>query len=188
MIGYLRGTVRAILASTAVLLDVRGVGYEIHVATSEVVRDDHELELFIHTAVRADAIVLYGFATLEEREVFELLLATPGVGPSTALAALRTLSLAQLVAAIESHDVKTIATIPGVGQKTASRIVLELQGRLVLVEDPSSSSPEVNAVIEDALRALGYTSNEVRDALRDATLSSDEPTALREALGLLRRA
>lgn len=188
MIGYLRGSVRAVLASTAVLLDVRGVGYEVHLATSDVVQVDQELELFIHTAVRADAIVLYGFSTLEEREVFELLLATPGVGPSTALAALRTLSLAKLVAAIETQDVKAIATIPGVGQKTASRIVLELKGRLVLVEETSGSTSEVNAVIEDALRALGYTANEVRDALRDATLSSDESTALREALGLLRRA
>lgn len=186
MIGYLRGTVRAVLASKAVLLDVRGVGYEVHVASSDLFHVDDELELFIHTAVRADAIVLFGFSSLEEREVFELLLATPGVGPSTALGALRTLSLAKLLDAIEGEDVKTIATVPGIGQKTASRIVLELKGRLVLVEARSATG-EVNEVIDDALRALGYSASEVRDALRDVTLSSDEPTALREALGLLRR-
>ena len=188
MIGWLRGSVRATLASRAILLDVNGVGYEVNVASCEPVSLNQEIDLFIHTAVRADAIVLYGFASLEERETFELLLATPGVGPSTALGALRTFSLARLVGAIEAGDVKTIATIPGVGQKTASRIVLELKGKLVLVDERSPASPGPGGAIEEALRALGYHSLEVREALRDVTLSSDEPTALREALSLLRRA
>ncbi|HEY7931809.1 MAG TPA: Holliday junction branch migration protein RuvA [Acidimicrobiales bacterium] len=189
MIGWLSGRVRANLASRAVLLDVHGVGYELQIARADAPQIGDELELFVHTAVRADAILLFGFASLEEREVFELLLATPGVGPSTALGALRTFSLDALLRAIEGEDVKLIATIPGVGQKTASRIVLELKGRLVSpVSDDAASGVANNAVIEDALRALGYHPSEVREALRDATLSDDEPTALREALALLRRA
>jgi len=188
VIGWLRGSVRANLASRAVLLDVNGVGYEVHVATSEPVSVGDELELFIHTAVRADAIVLFGFTSLEERETFELLLATPGVGPSTALGALRTFSLARLIAVIEAGDVKTIATIPGVGQKTASRIVLELKGKLVFVGEEPGATSGPGAVIEEALRALGYHPSEVRDALHDVALSSDESTALREALARLRRA
>ena len=93
---------------------------------------DELVELFIFTVVREDSIQLFGFHTLEDREFFELLLATPGVGPSTALGALRTMSVAELAFAIEHDDAKKVATISGIGPKTASRIVLELKGKVVV--------------------------------------------------------
>jgi Holliday junction DNA helicase RuvA len=165
------------------------VGYEVHVAASDVTPVDEFVELFIFTVVREDAIQLFGFRTIEDREFFELLLVTPGVGPSTALGALRTMSVAELSFAVESDDAKKIATISGVGPKTASRIVLELKGK-VNVEGtyvPAKTAAPVNAAIDDALRALGYSSHEVRDALSDVVLPTNEPEALRTALQLLRR-
>ncbi len=189
MIGWLAGTVLGQLRNGAVLVDVGGVGYEIHVASSEPVCLDESVELFVFTVVREDAIQLFGFRRLEEREFFELLIATPGVGPSTALGALRKMGVSEMAFAIEHDDAKRIATIPGIGPKTASRIVLELKGKVDLdrAYEPAVPVEHVDAAIEDALRALGYARSEIREALRDAQLPSDESEALRSALQLLRR-
>lgn len=189
MIGWLAGRVVHELRNGAVLVDVQGVGYEVQVASSEAPKFDELTELFVFTVVREDSIQLFGFHTLEDREFFELLLATPGVGPSTALGALRTMSVAELAFAIEHDDAKKIATISGIGPKTASRIVLELKGKVFVdgAFEPSGPIEHVDAAIDDALHALGYTSSEVRAALRDVELPSDEAEALRVALQLLRR-
>lgn len=189
MIGWLGGHVLHQYVNGAVVLDVSGVGYEVQVATSDQFRSGEPLELFIYTVVRADAIVLYGFKSYADREFFELLLVTPGVGPSTALAALRTMATDELALAIESGDAKRVGQIPGVGPKTASRIVLELKGKVGVVGEytPSVTTPLRSSVIEDALRALGYSSPEIRQALGDVALPDDESEALREALHLLRR-
>jgi Holliday junction DNA helicase RuvA len=188
MIGWLSGRVVHHLRNGAVVVDVQGVGYEVHVAEHVPPGVDDLVELSVFTVVREDAIQLFGFATVEDREFFELLLATPGVGPSTALGALRTMGVDELARAIEADDVKKVATVPGIGQKTAARIVLELKGKLVADErvEPVAGG-HVNAAIDDALRALGYSAREVRDALGDVVLPTDESEALRAALALLRR-
>lgn len=187
MIGWLSGRVVAITEATAVIVEVAGVGYEVQLASSELPARDALVELFIYTVVREDALQLYGFRTLEDREFFELLLGTPGVGPATALGALRTMSVAELAWAIESEDVKKVATLPGIGAKTASRIVLELKGKVSTGEDAAEPMSSVTAAVDDALRALGYSAHEIRDALADAQLPGDESQALRAALALLRR-
>ena len=188
MIGWLDGHVLHHHANGAVVLDVGGVGYEVHVATADEFLTGEPLELFIYTVVRADAILLFGFKTYADREFFELLLVTPGVGPSTALAALRTMPTNELASAIEHGDAKRVGQIPGIGPKTASRIVLELKGKLGVVGEytPAKSTPLRSSAIEDALRALGYSIPEIRQALGDVTLPDDESEALREALHLLR--
>jgi Holliday junction DNA helicase RuvA len=184
MIGWLEGEVRHRLPSGAVVVDVRGVGYEVHVARDGFAPGD-PARLFVHTVVRDDAISLYGFLTFEERELFEMLLATPGVGPSTALGALRTMTTAELAAAIESGDAKRVAQIPGIGPKTASRIVLELKGKVAATAEGNGGGAD-HAAVEDALRALGYTGGEIREALRDVPGDEDESATLREALHRLR--
>ncbi|HUY17461.1 MAG TPA: Holliday junction branch migration protein RuvA [Acidimicrobiales bacterium] len=188
MIGWLSGRVTHQLKNGALLVDVQGVGYEVHVASADPPPFDELVELFVFTVVREDAIQLFGFHSIEDREFFELLLVTPGVGPSTALGALRTMSVAELAHAIESDDAKKVATISGIGPKTASRIVLELKGKVMLdtTFEPTAPSEHVDAAIVDALRALGYTSHEVRDALRDVVLPESESEALRLALQRLR--
>jgi len=190
VIGYLRGTVIADRFATggSLILDVNGIGYELTVASDQVFPAGAALELFVHTVVRPDALLLYGFLTLEDRRFFDTLLGTPGVGPATALAAVRTIGADTLAAAIDAGDVKTVSKIPGVGPKTASRIVLELKGKLVQPEPVTPvAAVQVSSDIEDALRSWGYTTQEVRDALRDAVLPSDDAAALRMALTLLRR-
>lgn len=189
MIGFLSGRVLRQMRNGAFLVDVQGVGYEVHVASSEPLPYDELVELFIFTVVREDAIQLFGFRTVEEREFFELLIVTPGVGPSTALGALRTMSVGELALAIENDDVKKVATIPGIGPKTAGRIVLELKGKVLVEGSYERRQPvtHVNAAVDDALRSLGYTSHEVREALHDVVLPTDESEALRTALRLLRR-
>ncbi len=189
MIGWLAGTALHRHANGALVVDVQGVGYEVHVASADDVRAGDSVELFVYTVVRDDAIVLFGFKTYEDREFFELLLVTPGVGPSTALGALRTMSRNELAGAIESGDTKRIVQIPGIGAKTASRIVLELKGKVAVAGpyEPASRGPLRSSAIEDALRGLGYSAQEIRGALADVELPDDEPAALREALQLLRR-
>ncbi|MHB1208537.1 MAG: Holliday junction branch migration protein RuvA [Acidimicrobiales bacterium] len=188
MIGWLSGRVVHQDVGGAVILDVNGVGYQVQVASAATYRVGENLEMFIFTVVRADAILLYGFNSLADREFFELLLVTPGVGPSTALAALRTMTTGELAHAIESDDAKRVAKIPGIGPKTASRIVLELKGKFVAVADQAfTSQGEPSSVIDDALRSLGYSNQEIRQALVDVELPVDESEALRYALRLVRR-
>jgi Holliday junction DNA helicase RuvA len=187
MIGWLHGQVLHHHKDGAIVLDVHDVGYEVSVAAQAEYPVGEVVDLYIYTAVRDDAIVLYGFPSYLDREFFELLLVTPGVGPSTALAALRTMSTGDLATAIEGDDAKRIATIPGIGPKTASRIVLELKGKVVVPDSYAAAPTPQNDAIEDALRGLGYSTQEVRQALSGTTLSDDEGAALRQALQLLRR-
>ncbi|MFZ1061875.1 MAG: Holliday junction branch migration protein RuvA [Acidimicrobiales bacterium] len=188
MIGWLSGRVVHQHLNGAIVLDVNGVGYELAVSSSASYRVGEEVALFVYTVVRADAIQLYGFDSYADREFFELLLITPGVGPSTALAALRTMSIAELAGAIENGDVKRVATIPGIGAKTASRIVLELKGKLVVGDlNPEGAALSIPGEIDEALRGLGYAAQEIRQALDGVTLPDDEAEALRLALSRLRR-
>ena len=187
MIGWLNGRVVHQHLNGAIVLNVNGVGYELSVSSSASYRVGEEVALFVYTVVRADAIQLYGFDSYADREFFELLLITPGVGPATALAALRTMNLAELAGAIESGDVKRVATIPGIGAKTASRIVLELKGKLVVDAGVETGAVSVSGEIDEALRGLGYSSPEIRQALEGVTLPDDEADALRVALSRLRR-
>jgi Holliday junction DNA helicase RuvA len=188
VIGWMTGRVLHMQPAGGVLIDVNGVGYEVNLASVQEFRRGDDVELFIHTQVRADAIVLYGFRSADDKEFFTTLLVTPGVGPSTALAALRTMPTDELRIAIENGDVKRVAQIPGIGAKTASRIVLELKGKLI--ETPAQTTLSSSARpsdIEEALRSLGYALSEIRDALEGVDLPDDESTALRVALQLLGR-
>ena len=187
MIGWLRGRIISLRSSGDLVVDVNAVGYEVSVASDESLRVGDEVELFIHTQVRADAIVLYGFRSNDDREFFTTLLATPGVGPSTALAALRTMPTAELRGAIEGGDVAHVARIPGIGAKTANRIILELRGKMAETSSTPTPRPPRVSDVEEALRSLGYGAGEIRDALEGVTLPEEESAALRTALKYLGR-
>ena len=183
MIGWLSGVVRH-NNNGLIVLDVSGVGYQVHLASRRDIPEGTALDVHVRTSLRDDSIILYGFIESEERDFFDQLLATPGVGPSTALAALRTMDMADLVAAIEEGDVKRVATVPGVGAKTASRIVLELRGKVVTAPEPVA----VPRDLDEALRSLGYSVSEIRAALAEVEIPDDEASALRLALSRLGRA
>jgi Holliday junction DNA helicase RuvA len=153
MIARLRGRISG-RAGSGLIVDVNGVGYLVN-ATPSVNRLGHgEVTIEIHTVVREDALQLYGFATSDERELFELLLSVSGVGPKVALAILSGSTPAELRRAIARDDVKRFQAIPGIGLKTAQRVVLELKAA---VADATAASEELDLAARDALVELGWS-------------------------------
>jgi Holliday junction DNA helicase RuvA len=170
VIGSLRGTVAARGPGGEVVLEVGGVGYRVSVptGTAAVLATGGEVFLHVHTHVREDAIVLYGFAHDEERRSFEALLGAHGVGPSLALAVLSALSPAALTSAVLEGDVDTLCAVPGIGRKTAARLVLDLKSRLELPEAvpvAAGGAGSARAEARAALSELGYGPEEIRRAL-----------------------
>ena len=150
MIGLLRGAVVVRTGEGEVIIDVGGVGYRVAVTPSTAAvlvtaGSGAESTLFVHTHVREDAIVLYGFVHDDERRCFEVLLGSHGVGPALALAIMAALSPAALSTAVLEEDLETLCTVPGVGRKTAARLLIELKSRLDL-PDLSLSSGGAAAV------------------------------------------
>jgi len=184
MIGYLRGRVIDTSRTGHVLVDVNGVGYDVTVGKSSEAQVGSEVVYFIYTSVRPDAIVLFGFNSSEERTIFELLIETPGVGPSTALGALRAMPAAMLEAAIRAGDQKLISTIPGIGPKTASRMILELKGKL---PEGQSSPLETNATetVIEGLVGLGFARKDVVRSLTGVSLPSDDAEAIKVGLSIM---
>jgi len=184
MIGLLRGPVVLRTGECEVIVDVVGVGYRVTVtpataATLVAAGAGTEANLFVHTHVREDAIVLYGFVHDDERRCFEVLLGSHGVGPALALAILAILSPAALSTAVLEDDLDTLCTVPGVGRKTAARLLIELKSRLDLPDlsldhsgaavgggdAASRGSRTSRAEARAALSELGYAPDEIRGAL-----------------------
>jgi Holliday junction DNA helicase RuvA len=192
MIGWLRGRLAARTVEGEILLDVGGVGYRVCVPTSFLARlggTEGEVSLHVHTHVREDAIVLYGFATLEERRCFEALLAAHGVGPALALGILSMLTPPDLVRAVLEEDVGVLCSVPGVGRKTAARLVIDLRTRLSLPATDSSvvpgaemAPPSARADVRAALVELGYGPEEIRIALDRVPSEGSVEDLLRQAL------
>lgn len=175
MIGLLRGRLLE-KRPNQVILDVGGVGYlvAIPLSTFAALADLHaEVTLLIHTHVREDALSLYGFLSAREKHFFELLLSASGVGPSLALKILSGMNVEELVPAIRTGDLARLTKIPGVGRKTAERMVVELKDKLEAVaietERPAPSSPAgVEADVKSALLNLGYDERVADAALGEA--------------------
>ena len=164
------------------MIDVNGVGYLVHATPSVHRLGDGEIVVEVHTVVREDALQLYGFASADERELFELLLGVNGVGPKVALAIVSGSTPAELRRAIARDDVKRFQAIPGIGLKTAQRVVLELKAKLA---DASFAGDAEDFGARDALVSLGWSLLDAERALAavDATLPVEEQvrTVLRQA-------
>ncbi len=195
MIGSLRGTLLDRPSPGEVIVEVGGVGYRVSAPTSLLAGlggSGSPVFLHVHTHVREDAIVLYGFAHADERRCFEALLGAHGVGPSLALAILSSMSPASLSTAVIEDDVDTLCLVPGVGKKTAARLLLELKARLDLPSldgdgggggGPGSPRNEVRA----ALTELGYGPDEIRGALELVDEDGSVADMVRSALHELAR-
>lgn len=170
MIGYLSGKVKFNFGDE-IILDVAGVGYRIFVGGENFQIGD-AADFFIHTHVREDAINLYGFKTREIFELFEKLLSVSGIGAKSAMAILKKISPAEFMTAVKNQDLKTLTKLPGVGKKSAERILLELKGEFKNL--PVGAGAQIlqksNAITEatEALSALGYTSAEISEVLERA--------------------
>jgi len=168
MIGRITGTLLGIEQQTA-LVDVGGVGYEIECPIStlcELPTVGETVTLLTHFVVREDAQLLFGFLTHDDRESFRILIKISGVGPKLAIGVLSGLSGEELAAAVERDDVATLTRLPGVGKKTAERLLVELRGRMTSTGHTQSlvgSSPFEEAVL--GLIALGYKETEARKAI-----------------------
>lgn len=171
MIGRLTG-VLADKSPPQVLLDVGGVGYEVDVPMSSFFNLPglgERVTLLTHLVVREDAHVLFGFLTAPERETFRQLIKISGVGPRTALSILSGLSVADLAQAVTAQDASRLVKVPGIGKKTAERLLLELKGKVgAELAGPGGAAPvdDAQADILQALVALGYNDREARAALK----------------------
>jgi Holliday junction DNA helicase RuvA len=207
VIGSLRGTLLEHHLAE-VLVEVAGVGYRVTVAPSTVVRLGEaggEVFLYIHDHRREDAQTLYGFLDRDERVCFEALLGAHGVGPALALAILSVHEPDALRRVILDEDVAALCLVPGVGKKTAQRLLVELASRLGVPDDPAGGVPggrppaavgargatgdearagavAARADVREALLGLGYETDEVLAVLRDLPEGSDSPSLLRDAL------
>jgi Holliday junction DNA helicase RuvA len=154
VIAHLRGSIFE-KHPNQVIVDIGGVGYDVQIPIStytSLAEIGKPVSLTIHTHVREDAIILYGFATPEEKALFERLISVSGIGPKLALAVLSGLPASDLVTAIRGSDVARLVRIPGVGKKTAERIVLELKDKVVAVD--AAGKPVEAAVVGPALSTL----------------------------------
>ena len=187
MIGRLRGK-PVVRDASGLVLDVGGVGYRLHATPSALrkAEDAEEVVVETHLHVREDALQLYGFADATERELFEQLLAVSGVGPKVALAIVSGYSPAELRRAILREDSALFQTIPGIGKKTAQRVVLELKERiapLAAVEQaPHLGSGDGHTVARDALVELGYSAAEAEQRLADTDPDLPPAERVRQAL------
>jgi holliday junction DNA helicase RuvA len=195
MIAFLRGRVLE-KHPNRVIVDVAGVGYDVAVPLSTFYTAGEagaEIMLRVHTHVREDQLALFGFATLLELTVFERLIAVSGIGPKLALAVLSGIEPRELVAAIQRSDLARLTRIPGVGKKTAERIVVELRDRMPrAIEAAGAPAPAPGDVLRDdlvsALTNLGYHRQAI-DKVLEKTADGDRfEDALRKALKDLARA
>jgi holliday junction DNA helicase RuvA len=204
MIGWLRGTVVDRTPKGEVIVDVGGVGYRLTVTTPALagLSLGATATLHVHTHVREDALVLYGFPTRDARTCFEILIGTHGVGPALALAILSAHSPDRLRSAVIDDDEAALTIVPGVGKKTAARLLVELKGRFDTAEfeadvakigagaagGETSTEPEARSAVSDvraALVELGYSPEEIRTVVKKLPSSGDASTLLRQALRVL---
>ena len=180
MIARLRGRIAG-RAGGGLIVDVNGVGYLVHATPSVQRLGDGDVTIEVHTVVREDALQLYGFATSDERELFELLLGVNGVGPKVALAIVSGSPPSELKRAIARDDVKRFQAIPGIGLKTAQRVVLELKAKLSLA-DFGDDAGGGDLTARDALVELGWTLVDAERALAQVDPDLPLEEQVREAL------
>jgi Holliday junction DNA helicase RuvA len=188
MIGRLTGTI-AEKSPPQLLVDVRGVGYEVDVPMSSFYNlpgIGEPVTLLTHFVVREDAQVLFGFLTHEERATFRLLVKISGVGPRTALSILSGLSVDELARAVSLQESGRLIKVPGIGKKTAERLLLELKGKLAdAVSTPASVASSAPADILQALVALGYSDREAAAAVKTLPADADVSAGIKLALRAL---
>jgi len=193
MIGMLRGILIE-KRPNQVLIDVSGVGYLVLIPLSTFAglgSLHHEITLLIHTHVREDVLALYGFLTAREKQCFELLISASGVGPSLGLKILSGMGMDELIPAIRKGDLVQLVRIPGVGRKTAERIVIELRDKLAAIDVPETGKPSTRSQLEadttSALVNLGYDVRAAEKAVEKARAAhgTDFEALLRASLQIL---
>ena len=184
MIGFVRGIVHA-FGLDFVLIDVNGVGYRINFNRPECLTIGKEMTIYTYQNVREDEISLFGFLSLDEYDLFTKLISVKGLGPKIAMNILSRASSEDIIKAIEDGDVDFMKRMPGIGNKTASQIILDLKGKLVDTNDDVVINDSLNEV-SDALKQFGYKPSEIKNTLKklnNENGSTDE--LIKKALSIL---
>ena len=197
MIGFLRGQVAA-LKTDYCLLDVNGVGYRVFVAgsTRNKLRLKEEAQLFTYMNVYQDGITLYGFASEEEYDIFQLLIGVSGIGPKVALGILSAITVESLCKAIQNKQATVLTKLPGIGKKSAERLILELKDKVgfaagdeevLTLEMEGPLGDDMISEAQAALVALGYSQAEIAPVLKKATKCKTTEEVIKLALKQLNR-
>jgi Holliday junction DNA helicase RuvA len=196
MIAHLSGKLLEKQANTAIV-DVGGVGYEVSIPLStfyELGEAGSDVQLRVYTYVREDAIQLFGFRTVRERDLFLRLISVQGIGPKLGITILSGMSADEMIAAIRANNLARLTSIPGVGRKTAERLVIELRDKMgeIIEDDKADSQPlPADAMFDDALSALvnlGYQRAAAEKAVKQAASDVSDPSVqklLRRSLQIL---
>jgi Holliday junction DNA helicase RuvA len=191
MIGSIKGKI-ILKTEKFLIVETNGVGYKISVSpdvlskakkTGEPARAGGEISFWIHTHVREDTLDLYGFLERKELELFEMLINVSGIGPRSALTILGIVSIETLRKAIGTGDTSYLTKISGIGKKTAEKIIIELRDKIGEEKGGSSLQGELDAL--EALKSLGYSQSEAREALKKVSPDTNTNTKIREALKIL---
>jgi Holliday junction DNA helicase RuvA len=185
MIGSIKGKI-ILKTEKFLIVETNGVGYKISVSPdvlSKAKKTGEEISFWIHTHVREDTLDLYGFLERKELEFFEMLINVSGIGPRSALAILGIVSIETLRKAIGTGDTSYLTKISGIGKKTAEKIIIELRDKIGEEKGGSSLQGELDAL--EALKSLGYSQSEAREALKKVSPDTNTNTKIREALKIL---
>ena len=169
MIASLEGIIDAV-SKDSLIVNVNGIGFKVTVTTSvlsEMGITGREVKLYTHFHIREDDMSLFGFGSLDELKLFETLISVSGLGPKTGMAMLSAMSADQVAMAIASGSVEILTTIPGIGKKTADRLILELKDKVggVMISSPAGKAAQENADVVSALVSLGYSVQETTKAV-----------------------
>ncbi len=194
MIGYLSGKLIYREANGTVTIEVGGVGYRVLMKTSSFAQcqsSDASVQVWTHTYVKEDALSLYGFETIEERDCFEVLIQAHGVGPALALGILSVHSVQDLSSAVAQRDLTALMQVPGVGRKTAERLVIELESRLEGIVAPLNATLSIDfgkmGEVRQALLGLGFSGEEIKAVVGELLPSDSTQDMIKKALSRLKR-
>ena len=184
MIGSIKGKI-IFKTDRFLIVETGGVGYKINVSPDSLLmfKLNEDTLIWTHTHVREDSLELFGFKNREELEFFEMLINVSGIGPRSALTILSIASIQTLKKAISSNDIAYLTKISGIGRKTAEKIVIELRDKIGEEKSDGSLQYELDAL--EALKSLGYTQSEAREALKKVSADSDTNAKIKEALKIL---
>lgn len=179
MYGYIHGVIKSIKPSY-IILENNQIGYQIITPNPYVYQFDEEVTIHTYLHVREDTHALYGFRSLESKELFLRLLSVSGIGPKSALSLLATDAINDVILAIEEGNVKFLNKFPGIGTKSAQQIILDLKGKLV--EDENTLVPSMQNDVIDALSALGYSRIEIKKVMKKIQPDQGVEQMIKEAL------
>ncbi|MEK7175571.1 MAG: Holliday junction branch migration protein RuvA [Patescibacteria group bacterium] len=183
MIGSIKGKI-ILKKEKFIIIETGGLGYKIYVLPETISKvKKEEIFLWIHTHAREDALDLYGFLQYEELEFFEMIINVSGIGPKSGLNILGTVAIENLKKSIASSDLAYLTKISGIGKKTAEKIIIELRDKIGKEELGPLLKNELDAL--EALKSLGYSQNEAREALKNVSPDSNTNTKIKEALKIL---